>query len=92
MFVLGTLWCRINVPPPRLLIFENFSYPPVLIRTPVYKFSPILILATVKFPNTYYRLKVFQLISMCQKYIFVENESISPGFEIDGMKLYPKFT
>ena len=36
----------------------------------------------------HHRLKVFQLISVCQKYILVENEWVSPGVGINNMNLY----
>ena len=55
---LNTFWCLIYV--PLLIDFWKIFLPPEIIRSPLLiNFLQILILATVKFSNLYYRLNYF---------------------------------
>ena len=89
MICLMTFWYLINVPP--LINFENFSHPQTLLGPPVYSFSQISILATVKFSNIWYQLKVLWLISMWHRYILVEHEWISPDVGMNSHLIFRYF-
>ena len=67
------LACLINIPPAYWFLVIFLTHPPrILFGPPVYQFSQSSI--SGKFSNIHYRLNVFYLISVCERYVLVENQ------------------
>ena len=85
--IISTLCGLINAPPSLINFWKFFPPPLILFRPPFYWLSPISISAPVKFSNINYRLKVFPLISVCERYILVEINKISLRVGINSTKV-----
>ena len=66
-----------NKRPSRLLIFEKFSLPPDLIRTPPFVNFRQLDLSNCKISKRILSTKIIWIIILCQEYIVVENEELA---------------